>query len=408
MLTEKKETQNAKAQSAVAQNAKAQSAVAQNVGTQNQVVANILNEIDTITQDTEVNMEINTDIVGGVDLNYELAQKKLKEIQDYRDAPAIHYSFLKQVINNDFKKFVPTVHTILGSSLDCALTTPELFPYLFNVADIKRPTGKLVDIIDDFLRESDIEVFDEKTFFQEAKKHKYGGNTYKDERILEEIRGLKEYIDISIKSKKVTVITSEEYKESFEMARKLKNDFSFSHIFHEPQIQYQFPIYEDLLIDIDEEKALKVSCKGLADWIIEYEDRVDMYDLKRTSFDFKSWPIAVEKNKYLIQMAFYHDMLVKKFNKPVFCYWIVVYKGDAVKYPVNEFDILIGRKGGIEKSGEIIAYNNSKIDIKKHILGYENAIFRYIQSQQLDLNHYNLEHFLNNGEYPNKSIFSSI
>jgi hypothetical protein len=87
--------------------------------------------------------------------------QKLQELNEYRNSPCVSQSFLKSIPNGYISRKKQSLVMTLGSLLDCYITTPLLLEDLFLIYEGKRPSDKIVEIIDfvceDYINNNNLE-----------------------------------------------------------------------------------------------------------------------------------------------------------------------------------------------------------------------------------------------------------
>lgn len=335
---------------------------------------------------------------------------KLDTIKKYREHHGLHYSLLKNIIDNNVTKFQGNIHADIGSALDARISLSESeFFELYKIGEEDRPTGKLADIIDKVFKrfsyynpiEGNINNYLDK-IIEAAQKDKYGGKRKTVDKIKSEVLEFSDWWDILVDKQHFEFITQSELKYIDEAVNKIKNNIPGKYLF-ELNPQFQVDIYTTLKIRENE----YVDVKGLIDMLIILDNKIMLIDLKHTSYSLDNWHDVAKKNKYHIQMALYYDILQTIYpNLPIECYWLTVGKKFDIRlFPVHESDIRIGRDGARTMSDLTYDSTDEKLIKEVYHMGYKDAICKYLDAKNLELEDYNVEKHRYNGIFPKKSIF---
>lgn len=316
----------------------------------------------------------------------------------YRDNPAINQSLLvalsKGVGSFRFQnkeEFTPDP-LLIGSAVDCLLTTPEEFESRFYISDLNFTSGvaKLI-----------------KTVYDEVDKPAYGINHYED-RLMEEAV-LQDYGQ-SWKPETVwkkiveqaplwSALCLSEGKEMISKSQLPIIDFCVTNLKTHP--------FTSKIIGIDGEyqkeiyfKHRGLNCKALLDKIIVNNTSVNLtigdivvppksilpVDIKTVGQSVKMFPTSFQKYRYDVQAAWYMKALWEEYPGFTILPLTFVVTSTSTKehpliYRTNWNDLYVGKYGARIKGNKIKPYSEYKHN--PDIYGYENMIDLY--KEQLDL-----------------------
>lgn len=328
---------------------------------------------------------------------------KLDEIREYRDNPSVNYSTLKQVLENKKKTFKGSLAATLGNTVDCLLTMPQHFNELFTVKDIKRPTDKLSLIMDAYVEELDYENIENLSYHLESlllrcREESYGGTTYKDDTIRNNILKLEFWWDILCEKNKKEIITQKEYNYGKKLVNILKTtNPGLAVLSH--KVQYQTPLYGSIKV-----RGIDVPLKALPDIIYEYDNKMFYVDLKTT--EFSDWGFAVRKQSLMLQMCITTHLLKQIYGKEVVAGWLVC-NGYKVKLiPCSPVAI----EYGLQSSRTVLDYTYCPTTDTNSIREIYNPsvtdlIARWQDCINLNLPDWDLEHHRNGGFYDYLNIY---
>lgn len=346
--------------------------------------------------------------------------QKLIEINNYREDDSLNQSFLKACGANDLKvkkNDSETVATMCGSLTDVLCLTPELQNefYYFSSLD-KYPNPQLKDTLDkafEISQEWDNTLLLE--IFRSISKTKTN-----DDKVLENLKQNEDYWEELIISKDKKIITKDYYNICSNAAYTIKNHQFTKHHFENTlfaDIQYQVPIYDEILFPIYGGVTHKVKRKGLLDMLIvdEAHKTIQFKDLKTTALLPTDWFKSARQFNYPFQCAWYYDIINKLFpDYRQLPPELIVYSFAAPTKPFTKIlsndDLFIGRNGcDIQKS--VIIYeratqweNSVSEPVTERIMGWEECLIRYLISQENGWPDYDLDYWTNNGVV-NKNIF---
>lgn len=325
---------------------------------------------------------------------------KLEEVKQYRDNPAFNYSLLSQVIQGEIKEFKGSLASLKGSIVDTLLTAPEIFNDIYFISNVQRPTGALAVIVTEFFekiyKDVPIKLEEIKTILLEEIEIRSYGNNWKNDTIWKKVIELESWWEFLNKKGQKEIITEIDHNYGLKLVNILKNNKPGNMVINS-NCKFQVPLYG--LIDIDKEQ---IEIKGLLDIVDERENCVIITDLKTTAF--KDWDKVVEEKNYLIQVAMYYDLALLNYKKPVIFQWLVCQGYKVSLYKVAEIDIIRGREGR-EEYLNVNIIDGKTIMKKKYYTGYKGAIKTYLDCKRLNLDHFDITHYYNQGIMPKKSIY---
>lgn len=333
----------------------------------------------------------------------------IEDLEQYRSSDYISQSFLKMVLANNVKKdFKESIVMVLGSYVDCELTSPDLADKLFMQDLTKRPSdtirGFLVNTFEVLCEMDSVDNIKELETYRDvliytARQAGYQNN-WGDDAIWKSIlKDGEEYWKFLIESKGRTIITSEEMRLSKTIASlAMSHPLTGKYFIDQPKVDkyYQLPLYwmyEDL------------PCKGLVDiLIVEHETKtIYLTDIKSTGvYNIDEWIRVCRTKNYPMQMSFYKLGVERNFQDlieqgyKIECRWIVL--------PMNEFSFKpwvipctqmlldIGMYGYSKQVVSEIPINDEYKKIKKvkYYGGISDALTHYKLAKQNELIDYDI------------------
>ena len=277
---------------------------------------------------------------------------------------------------------------LLGSAVDCKLTTPELYDEQFAIIDVEKPTGQLGYYINRLLLGDTAEEAYDTT-------KAWNGGKLRDN-----IEKFKENFNTSginyfncVKKAEGKHIMSLEEKNTIDLVCEslLTSDYTKDY-FQIPngniEIYKQYPIYWEYN---------DVKCKSLLDFIeINHDDKtIQPLDLKTTGDSVSYFPNSVFKYRYDIQAAFYTYAVGYSFANTYLNekYTILPFKFivESTKYP--------GTPEMFKCSDELLAMGiNGRIRNGNFYKGFDQLITEYKWHLKNDKWDYKMDTYLNNGE----------
>lgn len=288
----------------------------------------------------------------------------LQKLKDYRDHPAISQSELKALLSGKSYTKKPSLTMLIGSYVDTMITCPHLKDDLYWIANVSRPTDKIVELCesfynwlsDGFIYDKDIPQETDLTKYelqveQWIQFQDYYSNRPKT-RVEKFIKEAKDWWTVLVQKGDRQIITSMEELETELMVINLQKDVRWDWI---SKGEFQKDFYW-------EEEG--ISCKGLGDICLD-----DVYiDLKYTTCpNLNEWMKVCANLNYPFQMAFYKSGL--GFEKG---YWLVVHKDWHELIEVSDLIYQIGKWGYDKK--ETIRIGKVETDIWKHTPGYIDGL----------------------------------
>lgn len=328
---------------------------------------------------------------------------KLQEITDYRNFDALSQSFLKSsVINESTKEFKGSVATMLGNLTDTILTIPECVDDLYYISKVKKyPKPQIKEVWDLYYKnlidnnlDLEIDNLPLLEIYREVSDLKSN-----DEKMLFNLMEGEYYFKDLVASTGKSVISLEYYEKCSLVAYSMKTNGTTYTYFQERdgvEIQYQVPLYFKYVDPMD---GWSYNCKGLLDEIIidHNEKTIQIIDIKTTSDYLDSWVKNIaKKHRPDLQLAFYtyglkewakehyHDYTV---INPCLIVENVDYPGRPRVFNLTDQDMHIGRYG-CQRSKHVIKPNTDNlqlIQVWDDIFGWQKAIEKYHQCQELSL-----------------------
>lgn len=328
---------------------------------------------------------------------------KLDEIRYYRNDPSLNYSTLKQVLENKKKVFKGSLAATMGNAVDCLLTMPQHFSDLFIVRDIKRPTEKLCLIVDAYFEDLQTENVNDMSVYldgliERCREEGYGGSTYKDETIKNNLLKLEYWWEVLREQTKKEIITQKEYNYAKKLVNILKTQNPGLSILQQ-NVQYQVPLFGTMKV-----RNQDVPLKSLPDIIYEHDDKMYYIDLKTTMYS--SWAEAVRKQHLMLQMCITTHLLKQIYQKEVVSAWLVC-QGYKVKLiPCSPIAI----EYGLESSRTVKDFTYCPTQEGNSIREIYNPsvsdlIARWQDCTNLGLDDWDLEHAQNGGFYDYLNIY---
>lgn len=317
----------------------------------------------------------------------------LATLKTYRDSDRVSQSFLKKILVNDTKPFKETVPMLIGSYLDCLLTSPHLKDDLF-IEDLnKRPSenirGFLNTLLEILVSTDSVSNLGELRDYKEVLIPIVRGSNYQpkwgDDALWNSIeKDGAEYWEFMLKAEGRSIITYEEKVKCENLAAlTLSHELTGKYFIDQPNVDkyYQQAIYWN---------EGEVLCKGLADLVIIEEDTKTIYlvDLKSTGVNtIEEWFKICRQKMYPFQMSFYLKGILNNFSPliedgyKVLCRWVVVPTNGEKFTPfvVNcgESLLEIGQYGYQEEKYFINPSNHETNFYHKDTYGWWEAIKRY-------------------------------
>lgn len=325
---------------------------------------------------------------------------------DYRSSPRINQSFLKDVIKNVTREDIGTQAMEDGNVVDCLITTPQLFTEKYAVLDILTPSKQYKETLD---RVYENAAFDSLDFYREeviSTFRSISGQNWKDDTIFNNVKKEGEdYWNSLWKYKGKKIINSSDHERYMSVVNNLltgKTGHWFEVDGLVEEIQYQKALFFDYELD-----GHVFECKALLDLLrINHKDKtVRMLDVKTTQASTKYWPWLAKQMRYEIQASFYNEALKFCYPdytvlNPVFLVESVTYPGKPRDFVATDFDLKLGKRGGIINRGVLITSceNDSALEmngasIVENILGFEDALRILKQSSDFGLHDFDVDYY---------------
>lgn len=312
----------------------------------------------------------------------------LKTLKNYRDSPAISQSFLKRVLSNNTREFKETIPMLLGSYVDCLLSSAHLKEDLF-IDDLdKRPSetirGFLIQLRDILLSTGSSigELKDHKDLVIQIARDANYNSKWGDEAIWNAIeKDGSTYWEFLLKSDGKSILTKEEKELSNRVVSlTLDHHVTGKYFIEQPNVDkyFQKDIYW---------KYNGLNCKGLIDLlIVEHETKsIYLIDIKSTTVSsIEEWFRVCKSKNYPFQLAFYKEG-VEQFlanGYTVYCRWMVLpLKGEIFKpwiIPCTDLMLTIGKSGYSEHKK--IVTKGEKHTAIQYSFGFDRAVSFYWDS----------------------------
>lgn len=331
--------------------------------------------------------------------------KKTQELIDYRNNTAISQSELKGVLSNHIKPFKGSIASMVGSLVDCCLTTPECLEdwfYISNLPKYPKPQLKLVfDTYYNMLVENELEIewdnFSLLQIFREVSNLKTG-----DDKVLEDLMKEEDYWNSLLEADGRVVVSQDYWNKCQLVSNSLKTNIITEFFFKQDlfkDVYFQVPIYWTYV----NEDGVEVECKGLIDILIKDEARkaIQIIDIKTTADNLITWKKNVaRKHNPVFQLSYYYEGISRLFPEytqlnPAIIVENVDYPGKPRVFHLSDTDLIQGRHGCTRIRNTIIT---EEVDVsyeEEFIHGWETAMQRYIQAKQLGLSDYDIDYFRN-------------
>ena len=333
----------------------------------------------------------------------------LEDLEQYRASDYLSQSFLKMVLANSVKKdFKETIQMVLGSYIDCELTTPHLVENLFMQDLAKRPSdtirGFLVDtfkVLENEGINEDLETYRD-LLITTARQASYQNN-WGDDAIWKSIsKDGEEYWRFLIQSKGRIIITSEEMRLSKQIASLvMSHTLTGKYFIDQPNVDkyYQLPLYW---------RYQDFACKGLLDiLIIEHETKtIYIVDIKSTGvYNIDEWVRVCRTKNYPMQITWYKLGVEQNFQDlieqgyKIKCRWVVLpmneFKFKPWVVPCTDLLLEIGMYGYAKQITSEIPVNGEykKIKKSKYYGGIGEALNRYAIAKTQQLVDYDTDYF---------------
>ena len=290
----------------------------------------------------------------------------IQKLKEYRDHPALSQSELKAILSGKSYTKKPSLTMLIGSYVDTMITCPHLKDDLYWIADVSRPTDKIVELCESFYNwieiesdpynygsaviNSDIRLY-QQNVEQWIETVDYYSNRPKT-RVDKFIKEAADWWTVLVQKGDRQIITSMEELETELILLNLQGDLRWGWI---SKGEFQKDFYW-------EEQG--VACKGLGDICFD-----DVYiDIKYTTCpNLNEWMKVCTNLNYPFQMAFYKSGL--GFKKG---YWLVVHKDWHELVEVTDLMYQIGKWGYDKK--EVIRIGKVEMDTWKHTPGYIDGL----------------------------------
>lgn len=256
--------------------------------------------------------------------------------EEYRSIPYYNYSLLSSFENmgpkvlKDGEYFPPSDRQIIGSLVDCLLTTPDKIDDLFYYQEINKPTDAMCTVLQDIYNKTNINKFSEipnEIILDTLIKYNYYNN-YKPETKLNKVKTEGEdYYNILSIIKDKFIITKDQLEDAKNAVETLKTHEYTKHIF-ETGDGIELLFQPKFSVDIDGYKV-----KGMMDIIkVDHNTKsIKIYDLKVTSLSELDFDKAVINYNYYIQATLYSQIIKELIN----------YYKEYIDYTISCFSFII-------------------------------------------------------------------
>lgn len=341
---------------------------------------------------------------------------QLKRIEEYWKSDALSQSFLKKVLSNDKSDKKDSVQFMVGSLVDCLLTSPELVDEWFYVSDLEKyPSPQIKEVLDlyynQLVEEGESIIWnDEKVLkiFRNVSNSRTG-----DAKVLEMLYD--PYWKELEKAEGRKIVSKEYWTKCMSISMNLFTNPVTREYFQkteDSELLFQYPLYWKY-----KNSEYEYDCKGLADIVIlnHKEKTVRLVDLKTTSDNLQSWKYNVARRfRYDIQLSFYnyglHCIFTEKLPDYIVLNPIVIvenvdFPGKPRVFELNTDDLYVGRHGCERQERTIvfekdISENALSVDFEiTKIYGWEHAIGLYHKSLVYGLDDFDIEYHENKGNF---------
>ena len=341
----------------------------------------------------------------------------LTTLKNYRDTPFVSQSLLKRVLTNNTKEFKETIPLLLGSYLDCLLTSPSLIEEMF-VDDLdKRPSdniqkffSSLLGMLTEIIDVSEIKELSEyrEEIIQIARQNGYQPK-WSDDALWNSIEKESYYWDFLIKSNGKSLVTKEEKNLcSLVCSYTLNHYLTGKYFITQPDVDKFYQ--KDLYWNVE-----NIPCKGLLDLlIIEHSvKKIYIVDIKSTSVNsIQEWFRICRQKNYPFQMSFYREGVNQNYKElldsgyTIECRWMVLpLNKDTFKpwiIPCTDKLLSVG-KYGYKKSQEVLTLDGRET-IENFYPGWVDALSQYKYCQEEQLVDYDSLYFKYGGKMDNASV----
>jgi len=346
---------------------------------------------------------------------------KLEEVKKYRNDPAHSQSFLKSRVINQSpdKDFKGSVATLLGNLTDTILCLEDYVEDLYYVSDIQvYPKPQVKFVWDEFYKQlvesgGDLEI--DNFHLLEIYRAEYENN-YKDQTVLDKIMEGEYYWDDLCNSSGKTVVSQEYWDKSVNAANSIRTNESTYKYFYPGEgieILYQVPLYWKYTDPMD---GWSYNCKGLLDivYIDHNTKQIQVADIKTTGDSLKSWKYNIaRKFRYEFQLSYYNYGLKKwaedkypdyEVINPCLIVENIDFPGNPRIFNLTALDLDVGGYGCTIDNSTVTVESRSILEIPpchihgtRQIMGWQQAIEKYHQCQELGLDDFNLDYHLTKG-----------
>lgn len=347
--------------------------------------------------------------------------KKVEELQEYRNNTAISQSELKKVLTNDTTPFdnKKKVHLMVGSLVDCLLTTPECLDEWFYISQItKYPKPQYKETFDRYyqmLVDNDLGIefdnFSLLQIFREVSNVNTG-----DDKVIEALWKEEEYWNDLLIANGRQIVSQDYWNKCNVVAQSLLTNPITANYFKSDlfvEVDFQVPLYWTYT---DLQEGWTEECKGLADIrIIDHHNKTIQFpDVKTTSDSLITWKKNVaRKYRYDIQGAYYYYGACQwaKQHYPDYTVKLPCFIVENVNYPskprifeMTLDDIFIGTYGCDREKSKLILdmdSNNNHLNVDwemDRIQGWQDAMNILHQAKLLGLPDWDIDYHRNQGK----------
>jgi len=339
-------------------------------------------------------------------------QPNLKDITEYKESPNINQSLLKFYLFNkeSSKEDKKNLAMIMGSFIDCLITSPFLVEELFYISSSDKLSENIQLIIDKLWNSIEKENLIYKPLDEYAAQLIEIANEleyrvmWKDETRLTKILLGKDYWESLHYNINKTPLSREDWNKGVTIAHKVINNPLVKDLFDNKQVYlnyyFQKAIYweETILNGLEKDN---IYCKALIDiYIVDTNKKeILLIDLKTTQLEINSWLYHCCRGLYYpFQMSFYKEGLQKLYpHFNIKCEWVYINTNDpdhVYRIECNQDILNIGMYGFTsERNYTILAEESKNFNVVNNNLVYKGwleCLYKYntINKNQHTLNSY--------------------
>ena len=342
-----------------------------------------------------------------------IKHSSLEEIEQYRLDPGISQSFLKTVLANKTEEFKETLPMILGSLLDCILTSPALVDVIYAPSLAKRPSDKIKEIVDVVLElamkeespSTDIHYWKDNLLVV-ARQKEYQSRWGDDAILNTFLKEAESYWNETVGNRDKILVTQAEWDAMHVAASlTLSSHVTGKYFIDQEKVDkyFQLPIFWN---------HKGTPCKGLIDeLIIEHETKtIYIIDFKgSTANSLKEWFNIARNKNYNFQMSWYYRGVVQNFQDlisdgySIECRWVVIPLSNKFKpwiVPCTSLMLQAGRYG--TKYLKTVEIGKVELDIEYEREGWNAALEIYLKCKENDWLDWDYSWYESNGKLDQK------